>query len=920
METLPETVEAPPTLTLGEESVLPQVKDYLAKVKAYVLSLHDRKVDALQVLNTHSDLMDVLLRELFRRAENGFGKSGYKRKGGCSLVAQGGYGRRELCLASDIDLLILYEGKPDEFVKSLGTEVIQTLWDAGLEVGVATRTVKDCLKFMEEDLTVMTSLFDARLLAGTESLTEDLSHGIQKHFKSEKNRKAFYEKKLRENAERKRKYGGSIFLLEPNLKESEGGLRDYHTLYWVARVEYGMKNASFLAPASITPPVMSHIAMMQDSGFLSVGEFIQLMEAVRFLWRSRNQLHRLHGKKFDQLTVESQEAVAKSLGYESGDFLAVEQFMRDYYEHAAVIRQLTEKVFRRVQKVDATLFSKTRPSVLDDPNLKIIDDQLTVAFQNLFFDQPVYLMKIFEVAHRLNLKIDDKTQDYIEQAVDMIGDALIESQETHALFKKILSQPVGLSRILFSMNDLGVLSAYLPEWKNLRFRVQHNLYHVYTVDVHSIFAVQEWGRIVEGVYEINKPTLHSLGVEVARRDLLSFAILYHDIGKGVGKGHVLKGAPLIRQAGERLGYTPEEVDLLEFLELSHLIMTHIGFRRDLEDSNLIVQFAKTMDTVERLNMLYILTHCDVRGTSQEAMTSWKSSLLEHLYSRTRSVLEKGSFDTEKATQVIPKILEQTLPLIGGEQKEQKQGRCREFFAMMPPRYLLSTPPATIINHLKLWERFSHDPIVFEVKTLEREGVNEATLFTVETASLFPRMAGLFAAHNLNIVEAQLHLSSHGHALQIFRVTNHEGRPLLVEDGERWERLERDLREVLQGRLSVDGLVAEKFKPSLFKKKVAQKLPTRIDVDNDVSAYYTVIDIYTQDRVGLLYQITSTLASLGLYVDVSKISTKIDQVADTFYVKDIFGHKIVSETRLKKIKDILQQVLETEPSPGWRPPL
>ncbi|QQR80791.1 MAG: hypothetical protein IPJ69_01085 [Deltaproteobacteria bacterium] len=467
-----------PTLVLQEADSLPQIKDYLKNVKEYIVSLHDQKCDALQVLNTYSDLMDQLLKELYRQAEVNFSKTGQKRKSACALVAQGGYGRRELCLSSDIDLLILYDGKADDFVKSLSMSVIQTLWDAGLEVGSATRTVKDCLSFMEEDLTVMTALFDARLLAGSQELNDDLSKGIQKYFKSEKNRKLFYQKKLKENQERKEKYGGSIFLLEPNLKESEGGLRDYHTLYWVARVEYGIKN----------------VYMMQDSTFFSVGEFIQLMNAVRFLWRARNELHRLSGRKTDQLTVESQEAVAKALGYENGDFLAVEHFMRDYYEHASVIRQLTEKVFRRVQKNEAGLFSKTQPGVLDDPNLKIIDDQLTATFKNLFFDQPIYLMKIFEIAHRLNLKIDDNTQDYIEQAIDIIGDALIESQQAHALFKEILSRPVGLSRILFLMNDLGVLSAYLPEWKNLRFRVQHNLYHVYTVDVHSIFAVQEWGK------------------------------------------------------------------------------------------------------------------------------------------------------------------------------------------------------------------------------------------------------------------------------------------------------------------------------------------------------------------------------------------------------------------------------------------
>ena len=894
-----------PILILKEGDILAQVKQYLFEAKTYVVTLHQQNTDSLEVINTHSDLIDQLLKELYRHVENQFKAKGQKKKSQCAILAQGGYGRQELCLSSDIDLLILHDGKVDDFVKSLSEGIIQTLWDAGLEVGAATRSVKDCLKLMTQDFTIMTSLFDARPLIGDVQLCEELSRGIQKHFKSDKNRQSFYIQKFQESQERKAKYGGSIFLLEPNLKESEGGLRDYHTLYWIARVEHGVDRIEW------------HTSFMKDVGFLNAAEFAELMQSVRFIWRARNELHRLTAKKSDQLTVETQEGVAKSLGYLNGDFLAVEQFMRDYYKHATSIRQMTEKTFRRIQKNEVTLFSKTRhvslPSSLEDPYLKIIDDRLTVTFKNVFEEHPIYLLKIFEVAHRYNLELDDVTQDVVEQAALNAGDVLVESAEAHQVFKQILGRPEGLSKTLFLMNDLGVLSAYLPEWRNLRFRVQHNLYHVYTVDVHSIFAVQEWSRMIEGLYEKQNSTLHHLVKNIRKKDVMSFSILYHDVGKGYGKGHVARGAPLIREAARRLGFSDEEVDLLEFLELSHLTMTHIGFRRDLEDPNMVVQFAKAMGTQERLDMLYVLTYCDVRGTSPEAMTSWKSSLLEHLYSRTRTVLEKGSFDTERATQVIPKILEQTLPLVSSNE----QPKCREFFSMMPPRYLLATPPAVIVDHMKLWERFFHDPIVFDVKNLSREGVNEVTLFTVETASLFSRMAGLFAAHNLNIVDAQLNLSNRGHALQIFRVTDHEGK--VIDETDRWKRVEKDLREVLQGRLSVDGLVAEKFKPSLFKKKIAQKLPTRIDVDNDVSAYYTVIDIYAQDRVGLLYQITSTLAALGLYVDVSKISTKVDQVADTFYVKDIFGHKIISEPRLKKIKETLQQVLEVEPSPGWRPP-
>jgi [protein-PII] uridylyltransferase len=296
------------------------------------------------------------------------------------------------------------------------------------------------------------------------------------------------------------------------------------------------------------------------------------------------------------------------------------------------------------------------------------------------------------------------------------------------------------------------------------------------------------------------------------------------------------------------------------------------------------------------------------------MTDWKASLLEYLYLKTREVIQRGAFTKERASTLIPKVLQEVLHLLHSETDREK---CGEFFSMMPPRYLLATPPAQIVRHVRLWEKFTEDNIVFEPKSLEREALNEVTLLTWENPALFSRMTGLFAAHNVNILEAQLNLSNKGHALQIFKVTDAEGK--MIDDADRWVRIEKDLREVLEGRLPIENLVAEKFRPSLFKKKVAQIRPTRVDIDNDLSAYYTVIDIVTHDRLGLLYQITSTLSSLGLYVDVSKISTKVDQVADTFYVKDIFGHKITSEERLKKIREVMMRVIDEEPTPGWRPP-
>lgn len=894
-----------PALALeGEAEVLPSVKEYLEEVRERLLKLHEEHSDPTPAIAYRTEAMDRLLEALYLKAEKDYGP---KEKGfRAALLSQGGYGRRELCLHSDIDVLFLYDGKAQEFVKFLNERVLQPLWDAGLEVGFAVRTVKDCRKLMEQDMTILTSLLDARRLVGDGALSDELQATVVKYFSSKGNRERFLKLKIAENEERQEKYGGSVYLLEPNIKEGEGGLRDYHTVYWFARIFDRVRE-----PRD-----------MVARGTFTEAEFKTLWDALGFLWRLRNDLHRRTGRRSDQLSVEYQEPIAHGFGYkDTPQFLGVETFMQKYYSVAATVRNLTDKAIRRFNRREPSLFPPPRIP-LKDMNCRIVDGRLTPATADLFEREPIYFLKIFELARKLGVELDDVAKERIEQGIHKIDDAFRESAEACAFFiKEMLSDFVGLGPMLASMNDTGVLGAFLPEFGKLRFRVQHNLYHVYTVDIHSLFAVTELGKIAKGDYAQKHPTVTEIvhGVPAHdRRAVLAFAILYHDVGKGEGKGHVERGAPLIRQAAKRLGFPPADVDALEFLERSHLIMTHVAFRRDLEEQNLIIRFARAMQSLEILGMLHVLTFCDVKAANPDAMTDWKAALLDVLYLKTRGVLEKGTFTKENVSELVSRVLMEVLRRFPLEEDREK---CREFFSMMSPRYLLATPPRQIAHHVELWERFRSDPIVFEVRPVEREGLNEVTLFTWEGSSLFSRMAGLFAAHNVNILDAQLNLSNRGHALQIFKVADHEGRmigpPTGIQDG-KWERLERDLRDVLQGKVPVETLVAEKFRPSLFKKKVAQVVPTRVDVDNDVSPYYTVIDIYSQDRTGLLYQITSMLSALGLYVDVSKISTKLDQAADTFYVRDIFGHKITSQDRLARIKEALLKVIEEAPTPDWRP--
>lgn len=881
---------------LDTDQRIESIKAYLKNVNERILRGQEAREDPAFLLHLRSDAVDCVLVALYDQALREF--KGSLR---AALVAQGGYGRRELCLRSDIDVILLYEGRGAEaFLKFVNQHVVQPLWDAGLEVGFAVRSLKDCRKLMEEDLTILTALLDARHLAGDGALTVELKKTLDKYF-SKSRRDDFRKRKIAENKERHEKYGGAVSLLEPNVKESGGGLRDYHTLYWLAKVYDGVTDDAGLV----------------KKGYLNASELSEMQRCLRFLWRLRNELHRRTGRRSDQLIMESQEVVSQTLGYHNTpQFLGVEIFMQEYYQNTAILHRLTERAIRRLDRREPGLFPAPKIP-LEDKNLSIVDGRLTLAHQDLFEREPMYLLKVFETARKLELELDDWTQERAEGCLPRIDDAFRENPEAIALFKDMLSRPLGLGKMLGAMNDTKVLGTFLPEFGKLHFRVQHNLYHAYTVDIHSLFAVSELGKIFRGDYEKAHGTLTQIVKDIAtdaKKALLAFAILYHDIGKGDGKGHVERGAPIIRESARKLLFSEAEQDMLEALERSHLIMTHVAFRRDLEDQSMIIRFARTMQSLEFLDFLYVLTFCDVKAANPLAMTEWKASLLDYLYLKTREVLQHGNFTRETASVLLPPVQQEILGLFTEEKDRQT---ARDFFSMMPARYLLSVPRATVARHVKLWEGFEKNPIIFDIRTLEREGLHEVTLLTWEKPTLFSDMTGLFASHNLNILEAQLHLSTRGHALHIFKLTDQAG-GLVDPQDDKWKRVGKDLIEVLHGRVRIVNLVAEKFRPSLLRKKIAQVKPAKVGIDNDVSAYYTVIDIYAEDRVGLLYQISSTLAALGLYVDVSKISTKLDQVADTFYVKDIFGHKITSQERLNKIKEALKKVLEEEPQPGWRP--
>ncbi|MDO8462223.1 MAG: [protein-PII] uridylyltransferase [Deltaproteobacteria bacterium] len=860
------------------------IKD-IAAGNENLLALH-REKKVLEFHRFKSDLFDNLLGTLFEKVlKSESGKNSSKKK--MTLLSLGGYGRQELALHSDIDLLFLYEGMTTNELKKNTEPILYPLWDAGLEVGFATRTLTDCRKIIEEDITALTALIDGRFLAGDRSLYDKLSEIFWKRLKSLAAKKEFWKRKGFETQERLAKYGASLYLLEPNLKEGEGGLRDYHNILWVGRVFEKIKGPDEL----------------KSKGWIPEEEEKALKKALHFLWNTRNELHRLSGRKNDQLLLDFQEPIAHWWGFSDKEgILPVEQFMQRYYQEAAIVHEWSARLTRRWAEEPTRLlrlFPFEHSRGLEE-QFKVVHGQLSLADSDLFAKDPMAMLRLFEVAQREDLTIDDYTKDKVRGSALRINDDLRREPEAGNIFKRILKEPKRLGATLLLMNELKVLGQFLPEFEKLRFRVQHDVYHVYTVDIHSIFAVDEFSKLYTQD-ESQFPVAVEALKDIQHQDLLAFAILYHDIGKGEGAGHVEKGVPLIRGAARRLGFSAEEIDLLEFLEKSHLIMPHLAFRRDLEDQNMIIQFAKSFPNLEALSMLYLLTFCDVKAVGPKTMTPWKASLLDTVYLKTREVLVKGAFDKEKVSLLADRAKEEVRKLLTTEEAKEAE----LFFKTIPTRYLLATKPSEIVRHLALWRQFKKEerPVIDH---RHRGGASELTIFCWNTPQLFSKICGVTASNTLNIVEAQSIVTSLGEALCLFMVSDIEGGPIV--DEHKWGRVLKDLREVIEGSQSIEKMVQERLRPSLLKPKTARIVPTRIEIDNDISAYYTVIDIYAHDRIGLLYQIISTLSHLGLSIDISKISTKVDQVSDSFYVKDLLGQKVTSLERLAKIKEELTKVM------------
>jgi [protein-PII] uridylyltransferase len=854
------------------------VRSYLKEVRHYLGSLHASGASGRAVNEAHSDLVDRLVRRLFNLSEERYFSGGGEELSELCVVAVGGYARREMSIHSDVDLLFLYRDQLTPYVAAVAERVQYWLWDAQVTVGGATRTIDETVELARAEHTVCTSVLAPRFLVGSGVLFHRLNAVLRRRLLSRPVR--FISQLIEVVKERHGRFGDSLYLLQPNVKESAGGLRDFHASYWATQASGSSARGrdDFL-----------HL------GLLTEEEASAYFAALDFLWRIRNELHLNTNRKHDQMGFHNQEQIAESFGYAKGDGdggdgeLPVERFMRDYYIHARNVLNYSslvmEQCLARVRQVPRS----KRIQVVEE-GMRVVEGRLEIPHARQLQENPLLLLKAFAIAQERDVPLTRKAQRLVRECLHLIDDSFRRDPAAAAIFLGILRSRKRVTRTLIAMNEVGLLARFLPEWEQIVCRWQHVMYHTYTVDVHSIFLVEELRRLLKGKYNAEMPELAELTRGMGDPTVLFLGCLLHDLGKGLGGNHSAKGAARARSCLERIGMDAESVDRVTFLVEQHLLMSHLAQRRDLSDPKLILDFARIAGDRTNLRHLYLLTLADIRASSKTAWTEWKGRLLRELFERTSEFLEIGAGDASDAIELIERRIETRRAAAAAELRKQgvDDVTMQQYFEMMPRRYFTAHGPQQIARHARVV--LAYDPQQ-RMSTVVREvegGFSEFILCAQDVHGLYSNVSGALTAHHMNILGAHVYTSTTGLALEVYRVTNPSG-----GDEERkiaWVRFERSLGQVLRGEISVERLLERRGRPVGIAVGPSRK-PESVVITNDESDFYTIVDVTTDDRLGLLHDLTRVIADHDCEIYISKAGSVLDQIADTFYIKDQKGRKL-----------------------------
>ncbi|RKF16000.1 [protein-PII] uridylyltransferase [Roseovarius spongiae] len=846
---------------------------------AIAAALAERPLAARAAIRSYAWLMDRIVGATYELATGRLHPNPTPTGGErLSVLAVGGYGRGEMAPQSDIDLLFLTPWKITSWAESVIESMLYILWDLRLTVGHASRTIPDCLRLAEEDFTIRTALLENRRVTGDARLAGELTHRLW-HDLFKSSVREFTEAKLEERDARHEKQGGQRYMVEPNVKEGKGGLRDLQSLFWIAKYLHRVTSSAEL------------VAL----GMFTREEFDLFAEAENFLWAVRCQLHLITGRPNDKLTFDLQVEVADRMGYKDrAGRRGVEHFMQDYFRHATSVGDLTRIFLTKLEaahvKSEPLLQRLFRRKKKLKDGYSEVNGRLAIVDDAAFLSDRLNLLRIFEEGLRTGLLIHPDAMLLVTANLDLIDDDFRADPVAAKLFLGLLLKHGNPERALRRMNELGVLSAFLPEFEPIVAMMQFNMYHHYTVDEHTIQCISHLSRIERGKLVEELPIASSILERGVNRRVLYVALLLHDIGKGRAEDHSILGAQIARKVAARLGLKPREVDTVEWLVRYHLLMSDMAQKRDIADPRTVRDFAKAVRTKQRLDLLCVLTVCDIRGVGPGTWNNWKASLLRALYRQTLHALENGLEDINREQRGSDAKRNLRAALKGWSAKALKHETARHY----PPYWqgLHVTAHAIFARLLRDLDRPDcTDEIGIDLHPDEDRDATRACFVMADHPGIFSRLAGALALVGANVVDARTYTSKDGYATAVFWIQDAEGSPF---EEARLPRLRKTIFRTLTGEVVARDAIESRDK--IRKRERAFRVPTHITFDNEGSEIYTIIEVDTRDRPGLLHDLTRTLAANNVYIASAVIATYGEQVVDTFYVKDMFGLKFYSEAK------------------------
>lgn len=806
-----------------------------------------------------------------------------------AMVAVGGYGRGELAPFSDVDLLFLTPYKCPPWVEQVIETLLYLLWDLGLKVGHSSRTITEMLRLAKEDVTIRTAFLESRFLQGDQGVYFETRNRFEKEIVA-KTASEYLEQKLAERDARHKKMGNSRYVVEPNLKEGKGGLRDLHTLFWITKYAYQVDDVSLLVEKQV----------------LTAAELRQFRSAEAFLWTVRCHLHYLAGRPEERLTFDVQPELAKRLGYgDRAGQRGVERFMRHYFINAKRVGDLTRIFCAHLQESHQRRPLLSLPKIRRRPkDLKgfVLDaGRITIPNEDFFAEDPVRMLEIFALADKNGLDLHPDAMRQMRQDRKLITAQTHRDERANAFFMDVLTSKNEPETYLRLMSEAGIFGRFIPDFGRVVAQMQYDMYHHYTVDEHSIRAIGLLSRIEKGLLADEHPLSTEIAPKVVSRRALYVAILLHDIAKGRGGDHSVLGEKVARKLCPRLGLSAAETDAVAWLVRWHLLMSATAFKRDLSDFKTILDFTEQVQSPERLRMLLVLTVVDIRAVGPKVWNGWKGQLLRDLFEAAQEVLVAGHVEKGRDARVQARkdILQARLSDWSDRKFKSYAKRFRDPYWLAEGEDVQERNARLIENTPK-----GEDALAIDFHVDHFQSVTHMAIYAPDHPGLTYRVAGAISLVGGSIADAKIHTSVDGMAMDNFMIQDETG--AAFDDPHRLERLKDRIYQVLQGQVKLKDVLSQKP----FKRPRANMFHVEpvVLLDNNASNRFTVIEVNAADRPALVYHLTRTLFYSKITIASAHIATYGERAVDVFYVTDLLGQKVTNANRIKALKRKLHEAI------------